>query len=154
MYEHLELRRSCAGNREFGGRQWGTKVIDYFRSYSLTYNDPGVFQGDAARERMAETHHIKIRMNQRGIRKNVVDLVRAHGRPVGDKIRLDVAEAQALLQEAREIQRLALQVIDKGGVVVVEVDGVALTTYNSRSQRPGPARRRIKARARRPEGYA
>lgn len=103
---------------------------------------------------MAETHHIKIRMNQRGIRKNVVDLVQAYGRPVGDKIRLDVAEAQALLDDAREIQRLALQVIDKGGVVVVEVDGVAITVYNSRSQRAAPSRRRIKARARRPEGYA
>lgn len=102
---------------------------------------------------MAQTHHLKVRMSQRGIRKNIVDLVRDYGRIVGDQRRLDIADARILLAEARELQRLALQVIDKGGVVVVEVDGVAVTTFNTRSYRRGPARRKTMARARRPEGY-
>lgn len=103
---------------------------------------------------MTYTDHIKARMSQRGIPKTLVDLVRTHGRIDGDKLRLDVDDAQALLDQAREIQRLALKIIDKGGVVVVERDGVAVTTYNSGGRRAGPARRRIKTRARRPEGYA
>ncbi len=102
---------------------------------------------------MAQTHHLKIRMSQRGIRKNIVELVRAYGRVVGNQVRLDVADARVLLADTRELQRLAIQVIDKGGVVVVEVDGVPVTTFNSRSYRRGQVRRRTKARARRPEGY-
>lgn len=102
---------------------------------------------------MAQTHHLMVRMAQRGIRKNIVDLVLAYGRPVGDQIRLDKADAEALLADARAVQRLALQVIDKGGVVVVEVDGVAVTAYNSSSYQRGPARRKTRGRARRPERY-
>jgi hypothetical protein len=79
---------------------------------------------------MTISRHAGQRMNQRGIPRRLVDFTLRHRRIEGDKHVLDRREAQRVIAELREQLRLALQVMDKGGVTVVEADGTIVTTYN------------------------
>jgi RNA binding exosome subunit len=78
-------------------------------------------------------------MNQRGISRRLVDFTLRHGRVEGDKYVLDRSASRRLIDELTEELRLAKQVLDKGGVTVVEGDDTVITTYN-RDQPPGRAR--------------
>ena len=73
--------------------------------------------------------HMHTRMNQRGIRKNLADFARHHGKIDGDKFRLDRSGAEALIAELDAMKRLALRIRDKGGLVVVEAGGEYITAY-------------------------
>ncbi|TIC78479.1 DUF4258 domain-containing protein [Crenobacter intestini] len=79
---------------------------------------------------MHTTHHCKARQTQRGISPKMVDYVIEHGRSSNDKVVLDINEVDRLLADLDAQRSLLLKIRDKGGVVVVEQGGVAITTYN------------------------
>jgi len=69
-------------------------------------------------------------MSQRGIPGDLVDLVRKYGRDDQDRLILDRKDLSALLGQVRELQRVVLKALDKGGLVVVEAGGALITAYN------------------------
>lgn len=79
---------------------------------------------------MAKTRHMQVRMSQRGIRQELITLTQRFGEPVQDKIVLSRKGIQTLLEELRELQRVAMRALDKGGVVVIESGETLITTYN------------------------
>jgi hypothetical protein len=65
---------------------------------------------------MSISRHADQRMNQRGIPRRLVDFT--------------LRQARRVIADLQEQLRLALQVMDKGGVAVVEAEGTIVTTYN------------------------
>jgi hypothetical protein len=82
---------------------------------------------------MQISQHAGQRMSQRGISRRLVDFTLRHGRIDGDKHVLDRDASRRLIDELNEELRLAKQILDKGGVTVVEGDATVITTYNLRS---------------------
>jgi hypothetical protein len=76
------------------------------------------------------TKHMQARMSHRGITGELVDLVRQFGRDDRDRLVLDRKGLKGLLSEVRDLERVVMKALDKGGVVVVEADGALITTYN------------------------
>ncbi len=99
------------------------------------------------------TRHLGARMSQRGVTRDMIDFALTHGRSVGDKIILNRKDLIRLAEDLYGSQRaIALKLLDKGGLVVVEVQGALLTTYNFNSfnrRKRGSAR----VSARRPRAY-
>ncbi|WP_250510325.1 DUF4258 domain-containing protein [Caballeronia sp. GACF4] len=79
---------------------------------------------------MQQTQHIKQRMSQRGISRDMVELVLAHGIPEQDRYVLGRKEALRLLEDFQRSERLLKKILDKGGVVVVADGDALITTYN------------------------
>ena len=79
---------------------------------------------------MQFSQHAGRRMNQRGISRRLVEFTLRHGRIEGDKHILDRNTSRRLIDELNEELRLAKQVLDKGGVTLVEGDDTIITTYN------------------------
>jgi hypothetical protein len=75
------------------------------------------------------THHMNVRMNQRGMPSSLVALALENGYWHGDKCILDRKEIKKLVADLDRQRKAALKALDKGGVVVVEADGEAITTY-------------------------
>jgi len=84
------------------------------------------------------SQHAQQRMNQRGISGRLIEFTLRHGRIDGDKHVLDRNTSRRLIDELEEELRLAKQVLDKGGVTVVEGEATVITAYNLRP----PLRRR------------
>ena len=82
---------------------------------------------------MGKTRHIQERMSQRGIRQDIVDLVLRYGEYKQDKVILGRKGLEILLKELREIERVTLRALDKGGVVVVVSGEQLITIYNLNS---------------------
>lgn len=84
---------------------------------------------------MQTTRHIQQRMSQRGVSRDMVEFVLAHGTPEQDKYVLGRKEVISLLESNQREAQLLKKLLDKGGVVVV-VEGEALiTTYNCERRR-------------------
>ena len=82
---------------------------------------------------MQITAHADVRMNQRGITKNQLDLVLEHGEPDGDKIVLTAKGARELIGVLRREMKRLEAVANKGGISVV-IDGeTVITTYRTAS---------------------
>jgi len=82
---------------------------------------------------MQITTHIDIRMNQRGIRKGLVELALDLGEVEGDRYVLTSKMIDAEIEGVRRRMKALTEARKKGGVVVV-VDGEALiTTYRANS---------------------
>lgn len=80
------------------------------------------------------TRHLGVRMSQRGITGDMIDFVLTHGINAQDKIILGRKDLMRLVADMDGEQRaVALKLLDKGGVVVVEDQGALLTTYNFNS---------------------
>ncbi len=79
---------------------------------------------------MARTRHIGRRMSQRGIKQALVDLTLQFGEDVQDKRVLGRRGILQLINELRDLQRTAMQALDKGGVIVVQADGALITAYD------------------------
>lgn len=75
------------------------------------------------------TKHMTVRMNQRGIFKDLVDLALQFGEPDGDKVRLGRKEIDLLLSNLDALRSRALKARDKGGLVVVAVGERLITAY-------------------------
>jgi tellurite resistance protein len=79
---------------------------------------------------MARTRHIGRRMSQRGIKQALVDLTLQFGEDAQDKYVLGRRGLMQLIDELRDLQRTAMQALDKGGVIVVQADGALITAYD------------------------
>ena len=79
---------------------------------------------------MRYTLHSRQRMSQRGIPQRLVEFTLRHGRIEGDRHVLDRKESRRVVDSLQEELRLALHVLDKGGITVVEGDGAVITTFN------------------------
>ena len=79
---------------------------------------------------MQPTRHIKQRMSQRGISKEMVNLVIAHGVIQGDKYVVGRKEALQLIRELDNERRVLTKILDKGGVEVVTEGDALITAYN------------------------
>ena len=82
----------------------------------------GDFQGSV-------TKHMDVRMNQRGIPGNLVELVLSHGRWDGDACKLDRKDLCKLKAEVETLRSTVLKALDKGGLAVVEAGGALVTAY-------------------------
>ena len=79
---------------------------------------------------MNTTHHFSQRMSDRGVSREMVNLVRDHGILEGDKVILGRRDAARLIEELMEKLRVLKKIQDKGGIVVVESGETLVTTYN------------------------
>jgi len=79
---------------------------------------------------MKTTLHIQQRMSQRGVNREMVELVLNHGRLEQDRYVLGRKDAQNLLCSLQRQERELKKVLDKGGVVVVAKNDALITTYN------------------------
>jgi hypothetical protein len=79
---------------------------------------------------MRHTLHAQQRMSQRGIPHRLVSFALRHGRVEGDRHVLDRREAIRVVDSLQAELRLAMQVLDKGGITVVEDNGAVITTWN------------------------
>ena len=97
------------------------------------------------------THHIKSKMSQRGIHKSLLEIVLIHGVVKKDKIVLNRKRCDKFLKKLdrhqRKVKRLGnrlhidrlnisrsifLKIRDKGGVTLVIMGEVLITTYNTK----------------------
>ena len=76
------------------------------------------------------THHASQRMNQRGISRRILDFTLRHGRVEGDKHIVDRKESQRIIERLNEELRVAKQILDKGGVTVIDEGDTVITAYN------------------------
>ena len=83
---------------------------------------------------MQPTRHIKQRMSQRGISKEMVNLVIAHGVIQGDKYVVGRKEALQLIRALDNERRVLTKILDKGGVAVVTEGDALITAYNRNSK--------------------
>ena len=79
---------------------------------------------------MRKTIHVQQKMSQRGISRQMVDLVLEHGRIEQDKSKLGRDDARELLEEMQQKVKVLKKIIDKGGVTVVSDNNTFITTYN------------------------
>lgn len=79
---------------------------------------------------MRLTQHSRFRMSQRGIPQRLVAFALQHGRVEGDRHVLDRREALRVVESLQAELRLAMHVLDKGGITVVEACGNVITTWN------------------------
>jgi hypothetical protein len=82
---------------------------------------------------MTSTLHARHRMARRGIPQRLVEFTLHHGRIEGDRHILDRREIRRVVETLQAELRIAMHVLDKGGVTVVEDHGTVITTWN-RSQ--------------------
>lgn len=75
------------------------------------------------------TLHMDVRMNQRGITAELVDLALEYGEWHGDCCRLGARSLKQIIEEMDRKRATILKALDKGGIVVVEADGSQITTY-------------------------
>lgn len=87
---------------------------------------------------MHSTAHIDARMNQRGIRKELVSLALDLGHIEGDQYVLDAKTIRAEMCELRRKLKFLDDAERKGGVVVVAAGDSLVTAYRADSfRRPG-----------------
>jgi hypothetical protein len=82
---------------------------------------------------MQMTTHIDARMNQRGIRKDLVELALDLGEIEGDRYVLTSKMIDAELAGIRRRMKALTEARKKGGVVVVAAGDVLITTYRTNS---------------------
>lgn len=78
---------------------------------------------------MSKTKHFQARMGQRAIKSELIDLTLKFGVQCDDKIILNKRSVQCLIAELRSMEKAAKEILDKGGLVMVEHDGVLITGY-------------------------
>ena len=79
---------------------------------------------------MHTTRHFAQRMSQRGVSREMVELVRDYGVPEGDKLVLGRRDAAKAIDQLMQKLRVLKRIQDKGGLVVVETGESLITTYN------------------------
>ena len=80
---------------------------------------------------MKSSLHIIQRMNQRGIKQSMIDLVLEYGKPKGDKLIINKRDAQEILNEFNLARKELLKILDKGGVTLVVNNDTMITAYNT-----------------------
>ena len=78
---------------------------------------------------MSKTRHIQKRMAKRNIRETMLKMVGTFGVPDGDKRVLNRKGCDAALAELEDVKKNLVKMRERGGMVLVEVGGVKITTY-------------------------
>ena len=78
---------------------------------------------------MAKTRHIQKRMAKRSIREAMLKMVETFGVSDGDKRVLNRKGCDAALAELEDMKKKLVKMRERGGLVLVEDDGVKITTY-------------------------
>ena len=78
------------------------------------------------------TIHGRARMNQRGISKEMIDIVLEFGEYVKDKVILTSKKIKAIIKKvSAELKSKLLKILDKGGLIVILGDDCSvITVYN------------------------
>jgi len=85
----------------------------------------------------AYTSHGMSRMNQRGITKEMIELVLEYGDYIQDKVILNSRKLKKLIKKVScDMKAKLLKLLDKGGVVVVLSDDNALITVYNHNRKP------------------
>ena len=79
------------------------------------------------------TKHSLARMSQRGLTKQLIELVVEFGKDRGDKVILNKKMTQKVISEIDCLRKELVKIIDKGGVTVVMDNGSIITAYNTNS---------------------
>lgn len=89
------------------------------------------------------TEHGMARMNQRGITREMIEIVLEYGDYIQDKVVLNSKKLKKLVQKVSgNLKSKLLKILDKGGLVLVLSDDNALiTTYNHNKK---PFHKRVK----------
>lgn len=82
---------------------------------------------------MKYTYHSNIRMNKRGISKEMVEFTLDYGTLDGDAYVTNKKLLHKVIHHLNKQLALAKKLIDKGGVVVVTDNGSVITTYDYES---------------------
>jgi hypothetical protein len=90
---------------------------------------------------MQKTAHSDIRMNQRGITAEMIDLVMDYGEPEGDKVTLSAKACRKTIEALKQTQKKLEHAIKKGGLTVVTCGDTVITTYRANSFSVGAAKR-------------
>ena len=75
------------------------------------------------------TKHALIRMSQRGITKEMIELALDYGRFLKDKIILGRKEIKRVIQKHLNLKSKLLKLFDSKGLVVVFEDSYIITVY-------------------------
>jgi len=94
---------------------------------------PNYVQRMIRSDAMQMTAHIDARMNQRGIRKGLVELALDLGEIDGDRYVLTSKMIDAELEGVRRRMKVLTEARKKGGVVVVAEGEALITTYRANS---------------------
>ena len=78
---------------------------------------------------MQRTAHSDIRMNQRGITGEMIDLVMDYGEPEGDKTVLNAKTCRQAIDALKRLQKKLEHASKKGGLTVVSIGDTLITTY-------------------------
>ena len=79
---------------------------------------------------MAKTRHFHKRMGQRGITQCMIDMVCSFGIKRGETKSLDRNNIDELLQSLDKYRKKLINLRDKGGLVVIEVNDELIATYH------------------------
>lgn len=89
---------------------------------------------------LKKTYHAEVRMNQRGITEEMMDLTLDFGDLCGDKVITNRKNLKSILGELdmhihqlQKLRKTALKLMDKGGISIVIDNGNLITTYNTDS---------------------
>jgi hypothetical protein len=82
---------------------------------------------------MQTTRHINDRMNQRGLKREMIELALEHGKLVGDKYVLNRKLALATIGELKKKQKALEHAASKGGVTVIASNETLITAYRTDS---------------------
>ena len=79
---------------------------------------------------LKQTKHMRQRMSQRGVTREMVDLVIEYGETDQDKHVMGRRHALHRLELINQEPRVLKKILDKDGVVVVAEGNALITTYN------------------------
>lgn len=80
---------------------------------------------------MKMTKHMSQRMNQRGINRNMLDMVLEFGTPHNDRYSLNKKEADQVIARLQRMLTDLKKIADKGGITVVMKNDACITTWNN-----------------------
>ncbi len=80
---------------------------------------------------MRKSHHIKARMNQRGISDSLITLLSTFGIVQDGQISLSRGNREHVSKVLTKLKRQLDRMAEKGGYTMVSVDDVLLTVYRN-----------------------
>jgi hypothetical protein len=128
-------RAAAAQDRVDGKRRKGrlknhVVIFDFFLDKSVR---PTYLRSRIRSNAMQMTAHIDARMNQRGIRKDLVELALDLGEIEGGRYVLTSKMIDVELEGVRRRMKILTEARKKGGVVVVAEGEALITTYRANS---------------------
>lgn len=80
---------------------------------------------------MSRTRHIGVRCSQRGVRQELLETVKTFGQTLGngEKCVLNRKGAQLVLTELDKLRKELLEILAKGGLIVVSSEERDITVY-------------------------